>query len=237
MSQQRSSGERGFTLIELAVALVIISIMTGSLLGSMRVYLEQRDVQQTEKQLEQVLDALYGYTLVHGNLPCPSTESDPNASDYGAEDPRNASGDCPALASDGILPWKTLGLAQPYDSWGAPRTDALSPWDGYLRYRVAVEFSDSTAPIRLDTEQSAIAFLRIRNETDTADLTDIKGRPPQAPVAIVYSTGPDRTPNGRNAAYDLIYQGGTRTEQFDDITLWMARPTLLAKLVSAGQAN
>jgi prepilin-type N-terminal cleavage/methylation domain-containing protein len=234
MNSIRRAG--GFTLVELAIALLILTIMASGVLGTMRVYLEQRDAQQTTGQLDKVIEALYGYALVHDYLPCPSTESDPMAATYGVEDARDASGRCPTLGSDGTLPWKTLGLTEPYDAWGSPRQNAASPWLGYLRYRVAPEFCNSSAPIRLSTQQSNTAFLRVRDESDTADLTDVKGRPPQAPVAIVYSTGPDRMANGRNADYDLIYQGGTRTEKFDDMTVWIGRPALLAKLVSAGLA-
>ncbi|MFO1434924.1 MAG: prepilin-type N-terminal cleavage/methylation domain-containing protein [Gammaproteobacteria bacterium] len=226
----------GFTLVEIAIALLIISIMISGVLGSTRIFLEQRDAQQTSQQLEQIVEALYGYALTHGYLPCPTTEGNPKATTYGAEDARDAAGRCPTLGADGFLPWKTLGLTEPHDAWGSPRQDAASPWLGYFRYRVAPEFSSSAAPIRLSTEQSSSAFLRVRDEIDSADLTDVKGRPPQAPVAIVYSTGPDRIPNGRNADYDLIYQGGTRTEKFDDMTVWIGRPALLAKLVSAGLA-
>lgn len=237
MTGQTLLRARGFTLIELAVALAVLAIMTGSLLGSLRVYVEQRDVQQTEQQLARVIDALYGYALVNGHLPCPASEADPGSPAYGVEDARDGAGNCPTLAGDGVVPWKTLGMTEALDAWGAPRVDGASAWTGYLRYRVAPEFANSAAPIRLDTQQNATVFLRVRNETDTADLTDIRGRPPQAPVAVIYSTGPDRTPNGRNGVHDLVYQGGTRSEAFDDITVWVARPALLAKLVTAGRVE
>jgi hypothetical protein len=63
--------------------------------------------------------------------------------------------------------------------------------------------------------------------------------PAQTPVAIVYSTGANLTPDGENNTPEAVppykYQGGTVATDFDDIAIWITRPPLLSKMVAAGR--
>ena len=59
---------------------------------------------------------------------------------------------------------------------------------------------------------------------------------PNSPVLIVYSTGPDQQANGANAgAADSIFQAGERMSTFDDLLIWVGRPILLNRMISAGR--
>jgi len=74
--------ESGFTLIEIAIVLVVLGLLLGGLLGPLSVRIEQADRQKTQELLEEIKEALYGYTVVHGHLPCP----DSDGSNDGRED-------------------------------------------------------------------------------------------------------------------------------------------------------
>lgn len=105
---------RGFTLLEMAVVLLILGLLVAGLLGPLETQLEARDRRQTLAELERIADALYGYALTHGRLPCPDADGD------GRPDPAFDPAD-PATAvcavGAGSLPSVELGTAQG-DAWG-----------------------------------------------------------------------------------------------------------------------
>jgi prepilin-type N-terminal cleavage/methylation domain-containing protein len=109
MSTNRSAF-RGVTLIELAIVLFIVGLLLTGLLGPLSTQLESRERQQTQQQLEDIKEALIGFAIANGRLPCP----DDPASGDGVADP-DASGAC--NTSEGFVPWATLGTAQG-DVWG-----------------------------------------------------------------------------------------------------------------------
>ncbi|PID62099.1 MAG: hypothetical protein CSB44_05010 [Gammaproteobacteria bacterium] len=129
---------RGFTLVEMAVVMVIV----GLLLRAAMVPWANAQLQGFEREAEQQLLAierqLTGYLLQHGVLPCPISPAV-----AGARPPPLASGgthareDC--RSSEGFLP--ALGLDGPVDSRGA----ILDPWRRPYWYAVAVSAGESRA--------------------------------------------------------------------------------------------
>jgi len=105
---------RGFTLIELAIVLVIITILIGGLAMPLSAQIQARRIAETNKTIEEAREAIVGYAMTNrtlGNkpyLPCPDTSGD------GIEEPRTG-GTCPQQF--GYLPWVTLG-AGAQDAWG-----------------------------------------------------------------------------------------------------------------------
>lgn len=126
---------RGFTLIELAIVLFIITLLLGGVLTPLGQQISERQSGETRRVMESARLALVGYALRQANqagpLPCPDLRSaqntDAHAND-GLED-RLADGKCAILT--GNLPWKTLGLAEA-DAWG-----------NRLGYAVAADWSVS----------------------------------------------------------------------------------------------
>jgi type II secretory pathway pseudopilin PulG len=232
--------------VELAMVLFIVSLVVGALLVPLATQMEARQRTEALRQLEEIREALLGYALIHGRLPCYTTETDPNDADYGEED---ATCNPAGLTSDGILPWKTLGMPSGTDPWGAPRSSATDSWNGYWRYRVDINFFTTFS---LTTEPHATSTIDVRtlNVTDSDpgapdydDLTSSSERP----VAVVYSTGANLTADGLNAGYETsasFYEGGAVSsldrdgdgdeDEFDDIVIWLTRPLLFSRLVSAG---
>jgi prepilin-type N-terminal cleavage/methylation domain-containing protein len=136
---------KGFTLIELAVALTIVALVIGGLAVPMSKRLAEQQYTDTQATLDKAVEALVGYAVLNGRLPCPDMDTNATAVDNrnGAEDRNVALTGCHAGvgtntnsdiavgaavgASWGDLPWQTLGLSSPNNA------DA---WNNRLRYAV-----------------------------------------------------------------------------------------------------
>jgi prepilin-type N-terminal cleavage/methylation domain-containing protein len=107
--------QRGFTLIEMAIVLVIMTILIGGLAVPLSAQIQARRIAETQKTLAEAREAIIGYAMTHNTggatprpyLPCPDTDGD------GRE---NRTGNICTLA-DGWFPWVDLGTAA-QDGWG-----------------------------------------------------------------------------------------------------------------------
>jgi len=141
---------RGFTLAEMAVVLAVLAIVIGGLLMPLSAQVDVRSTRETERMLETAREALVGFAMTHGRLPCPALPglATGGSADTGKEaltntppPPRTEGatgrwcqtdsiiGDKSAV-SVGVLPWRTLGL---------PETDA---WGRRVGYAVTSIFAD-----------------------------------------------------------------------------------------------
>ena len=231
---------KGFSLIELAMVLFIISLLLGGLLVPLATQTQTRQRVSAEEQLEQIREALIGFAIINGRLPCHTTENNPLVAGYGEEDPLpcNPAEDTAGWVGDGILPWKTLGLNNALDPWGVQRTAAGDPWVGHFRYRVRLNFTTQfalTTPV--DTDRLCVRDANANLLVATSE----------TPVAIVYSTGSNQAEDGLNATFEdtstssdcvnnapITYQGGNLINNFDDIVVWLTRPLVFNRMVSAG---
>jgi prepilin-type N-terminal cleavage/methylation domain-containing protein len=121
---------RGFTLIELAVALAVIGLLLGMLIVPLSAQVDQQRISDTQKLLNLDTEAILGFAVANGRLPCPATPGTANTvAGAGLE---NKPGAACGLA-EGVLPWATLGV---------PETDA---WGRRFTYRVTAAFADNPA--------------------------------------------------------------------------------------------
>ncbi len=119
---------KGFTLVELAVALFVLSLLLAGALIPLSTQMEVRSITETRRVMDQIQEALIGYAQANGTLPCPALAITPT----GTGTAGLASATCTTAASVvGVIPWSTLGV---------PETDA---WGRRFTYRVAAVFSDS----------------------------------------------------------------------------------------------
>ncbi len=65
----------GFTLVEVAIVLVVLAILTGSILVPLSAQMEQRYYDDTTRTMNDVRDALLGFAVVNKRLPCPDTDT------------------------------------------------------------------------------------------------------------------------------------------------------------------
>jgi prepilin-type N-terminal cleavage/methylation domain-containing protein len=95
----KSNTNRGFTLVELAVVLIIVGLVLGSLFVPISAQVSQAQSLETRRDLLDIKEALLGYALINGKLPCPDTTG--------------------TASTEGNLPWSTLGF-KAKDAWGQP---------------------------------------------------------------------------------------------------------------------
>lgn len=238
--------QHGFTLVELAMVLFVVSLVIGGLLVPLASQLEARQRGEAQARLEEIREALVGYAIINGTLPCYTTEVDPDAANYGEAD---AVCTPASLTTDGILPWKTLGLTSGMDPWGIPRVASTDAWSGYWRYRVDPDFV-STFSLATEPNGTALLYVRMLNagasEIGSTAFTVLTSGT-ERPIALVYSTGANLTADGLNASYETTvttYESGNVSnldrdgdgteDEFDDLMIWITRPALYARMVSAG---
>jgi len=124
----------GFTLLELSVVVLVVTLLVGGLLIPLSTQVEQRNVSDTNLRLAQARDALIGFAIAHGRFPCPATVSTPpQSTDVGVEDPPTGTGVC-NHPIDGYLPGITLGLTN-LDSQGF-MVDAWGLQQNRIRYSI-----------------------------------------------------------------------------------------------------
>lgn len=223
------SAHLGFSLVEMAIVLTIVAMLMAGLLPALSGQIEQSRRKETRKILEEIQQALIGYAIINGNLPCPTTTTDPANASYGFAD-----ASCANPGTEGYLPWKTLGIAET-DAWGTPRSSNGDLWRGYWRYRVEPAFASGVA-FTLDTTSDMGLKLQVQDGAGNPLTNTSDNKSP--PVAIIYSTGPNLTADGFNATYETsnaIYQSETPSASFDDITIWISRPVLFSRMVQAGK--
>ena len=132
----RSNKESGFSLVEMAIVVFIIGLLTAGAMSMLRPYLEMSQANLTRKKLENISLALSNFAQVYGRLPCPAAPS-PGAEIYGT--PRKSGTDGDEVAEHdcgttigsqiGIIPFRALGLDedQARDNYGNLITYAVSP--------------------------------------------------------------------------------------------------------------
>lgn len=234
----------GFSLIEMAVVLFIVVLLLGSLLVPFNSQVEQRRVAETQKILEEAKEALIGYAIANGRLPCPDLRSPAagHTPNDGLED-RAPTGNCVAQA--GNLPWAELGVA---------KTDA---WGRLFRYAVSPEFSQA---ISLTSSPTLTVKSRDANGNSIA-VSKVNGVPAVVlshgkngyggidgdgmPAAPVPPQNADETTNATSTQtfYARPSKGpqtpcndnGTPLCEFDDIVTWLSPSILLHRLIAAGR--
>ena len=226
---------KGFTLLEMAIVLIIVGLLFATLSLPLSKQREMSDYYETKKSLDEIKEALIGYAIINGRLPCPTTHKDPSQNEYGTASSScslsNKDTDLPESAYAGFLPWKDLSVRE-VDAWGLPRKKDDKLWSGYWVYRVAPEFASNSTLFTLNTTSSA-ANIDIVNSSGVSLTTS-----GERPVAVICSMGHDGMANGQNASFEPtnpIYQSDEVTMTFDDICVWIGRPTLFNRMVQAGK--
>lgn len=128
MAVRLGRSRRGFTIAELAVALVIVALLLASALIPLSAQIELKSVADTQRSMDQIRDALIGFSLANGRLPCPADGTLPDGNALAGTESAAA-----CAAGLGVLPWAVLGV---------PETDA---WGRRFTYRVAPIFADANS--------------------------------------------------------------------------------------------
>ena len=114
---------RGFALLEVWIALVVLALLLGGLALPLAAQVQMRREEELARQLEEARDAVMGFAATQGRLPCPATAGG-DGNEAFAPGADASTGAC-ADFYGGYLPAATLGLhavdAQGFarDPWGS----------------------------------------------------------------------------------------------------------------------
>lgn len=222
-----SSAQRGFSLIEVAMVLVIIGLVAGILLPTQQHSRRISHIHAAQDELKTVRDALTAYVLMNGRLPCAANtweESDTN----GGKESRTGT-NCATGAR--YLPWRDLGVS-PRDRWDNP-----------YYYRVDTNFAK--APINLGTLANDDLKIEKVFENSTQVVMEAK-----SVAAVVFSTGEPKAQDSpkeadnKNPAIktirimdDLLHDpdAPNHDQNVNDIVLWISVLPLKNDLIRAGK--
>lgn len=235
---------QGFTLVEVAIVLVIVGLLFGGGLTILSSQVELRRARETNAALEEAREALIGFAVSRGRLPRPATSAT-----IGAENPVACTSE--ALCT-GFIPWSTLGVAK------------LDGFDKIIRYSVTPAFAGGVtgaAPFDLST---SVATKTVQTRDGAGALTYQAGQllcsvASQCMPAVVFSHGKNNYGTGesgnvmsdnsatnsdedtnnsasvnfisRTPSINTTFPGG----EFDDLVIWLSPNILFNRMVAAGK--
>ena len=245
------NNQAGFTLIELAIVLVIIGVLVGSFIGSIGARIDTTRRAEAVSDLGEIKQAIlgYAYSSPGPNLPCPDCSIlvgciGAIGINDGLED-RDASGNC--YTGYGNLPWQTLGLGRS-DTWNtryrywvdttfANQTPAFGLGDsanGVIQTRVPDGLTPPGTVLENVASNAAMVVFSHGKNTYGGISADAAARPAipavdvdEAENADFDSTFVSREPSDVGA----LTAGG----EFDDILIWLPEYELKAKMIEAGR--
>ena len=135
----KSSAQNGFSLIEIAIVLIVLALLFALFAGMSTNLISQHRRELTKTRLANIDAALTLFVSQYKRLPCPADGRkdpvvDPTA---GQENPPTPPSNCgPNTQQFGVVPWSALGLAA---------GDIEDGWGGRFTYRVGPELVVSNA--------------------------------------------------------------------------------------------
>jgi len=229
--------QRGFTLIELAIVLVIVTILIGGLAMPLSAQIQARRIAETKKTLEEAREAIIGYAMTNQTisgtprpyLPCPDRDGD------GIED--RSGGTC--IQNAGWLPWATLGAGS-QDAWG-----------NRLHYASQPELTNANTGFTHTTAVPSAGWYKVCSN-HTCPLVDVADDVP----VVLGSNGPNgwgaRNVNGNtlknptsddekeNTDADSNFvsrtpsKPGDASGEFDDLMTWLSFHVIINRVCPAG---
>jgi len=221
---------RGFTLVELAIAMGIIALLLGMLMVPLSTQIDQQRYAETQRQLDMIRDAIIGFAIANGRLPCPANPALATSGGAAGVEARTTACNVPTTTVEGVVPWLTLGV---------PETDA---WGRRFTYRVTSGFADDA------TGGASSTFVL----TDAGDITVTNGTANIATLvpAIIVSHGkngaggyqPDGTritvgtgDEALNSDTNTTFVSKFITNDFDDVVTWVSGNVLKSRMVAGGR--
>jgi prepilin-type N-terminal cleavage/methylation domain-containing protein len=232
----------GFTLVEMAIVMVIVGLMLGGLMLSLSQTTENTRRNDAQTQLAEIAEALYGYAQANGRLPCPATPAS-----NGAELPAGG-GVC--SRQHGFVPSATLGLKGGVNADGL----LLDPWSNPFRYSVTTSNTSAFTTanrMQIMTMAGLTPDLRICREAACVNLISST-----IPVVILSMgknwtilTSADELANAGEATVGggpsgAVYRIANNRDfvsadynetNFDDLITWISPNILYTKMIAAGK--
>lgn len=219
--------QSGFSLIEIAIVLVIVGVLLGGIITPMASQHQQKKIKEAETQLEDIYRALLGFAILNDRLPCPATTAS-----NGLAAPNGATTNC--TQEHGFIPGNTLGF-DALQNANSITTDPGNP----IRYSLT-NFDSGAFSDQITVNQSSGDYTVCQASSCAADevITDNA-------TAIICSLGkngaqPINSQNQReNTDADIRFVRAEFSEaagsEFDDICRWISPNVLALELSRVGK--
>lgn len=146
--QNRSnSHERGFTLVEMAISMVIVGVfLSGAILGTAN-FMNRYKIIETKKRIDKIERSITAYAQKNYRVPCPADPQTGTGIEINATATRpgkcfNTNTASKFIDAIGVVPWAELGLKE---------ADVVDAWGHYFTYKPSPHLTvDYTSPEMLD---------------------------------------------------------------------------------------
>jgi len=253
--------QTGFSLVELAIVMLIVSILLAGVLMPLSIQRDVRSYADTKKTMDDIKEALIGFALANGRLPCPATKTIADGTANAGTEALTGNA-CTSIT--GVIPWATLNV---------PETDE---WGGRFTYRATSTFADTYAnstwgctPTTNPASPASFALcasgdMKVQSRTTAKaayDLTNValpavfishgkNGRGAWRTNGVQISPGPAGTDESTNSTPSTSFisreitpessscsdtAGATPMCEFDDLVAFVPLTTLMNRMVVSGK--
>lgn len=170
----------GFTLVEMAVVVVLMGIMMTLGLRMLQATQNNAARSTTQQKQERIKLALVAFLRTNGRLPCPDSALPPTGAEPAS---------CLVNAGRGVLPWQTLGLSV---------DDVQDGWSNLFTYRVANRTPATSSNWTIKAGLPAVAPFSISELTTPLTALTVRARSDAgvlgpalvpSPVVVILSHG------------------------------------------------
>lgn len=177
--------QRGFTLVEITIVMVIAAIMLTMGISAFTAAMENAAHSATSKRLELIKESLSAYLARNRRLPCPDLPGAAGNLAGSGDDNRTTPGDLNTTCSAavGVVPYSDLGLS---------RDAVIDGWDNFISYAVtasATATSDWTRSGSFYPGKLGNLTVALRDPATSATTTLLTGA--ENAVLVLVSHGPN----------------------------------------------
>lgn len=236
---------KGFSLIEMSIVLVIMSILIGSGISIAMVQMENARIEATKNKQSTIKTALLNFMSRNYRLPCPAVANlvSSNAN-YGVEAANP--GTCTGVTGfgggstrnvRGIIPWKSLGLTDEtaIDGYGRRftyqvlRNQTNLTQDTVSGLQGNISIFDAAGGTQINPNYPAVAIVLSHGSNGRGAYLPGSGRRMAVPATADEAENTDNDTNFVQKGYSTL-----DTNPFDDILLWLEPGELVTQLSQIG---
>jgi prepilin-type N-terminal cleavage/methylation domain-containing protein len=146
ISADRQRLHSGFSLLELSIVLIVLSLMLGGILAVVTQETRRMKMDALKAKMNTIERAVLGFRKSQGRLPCPAKPSlDITHASFGLEASNPGSCVGGAIVADFTDGVKTVGGTVPVHTLGLPEEYMFDPWGGRFTYIVDIDLTATSA--------------------------------------------------------------------------------------------